>query len=233
MKMLTAVLVLIFFLAGTTAVRAEPLPNTIVLVHGAFSDGSSWNKLVPYLRNEGFEVISVQNPLSSLEEDVAFTLRAIEEAKGQVTLVGHSWGGMVISVAGLHEKVSSLVYVAAIAPIENESIADILHEHYVKKEIPPAPGFANPEVSKAGFMKLSRKTVLDYFAPDIPKAEAELIYLNQGRLNSRVLQQTALKVAWREKPSHYVVTTQDQMLAPEVMRSLASRMKVKAARGVE
>ncbi|MGH8431023.1 MAG: alpha/beta fold hydrolase, partial [Solimonas sp.] len=111
-----------------------PTAKTVVLVHGAFADGSGWNRIIPSLQAKGLRVISVQNPLTSLADDVAHTRRALAVAEGPVVLVGHSWGGVVITEAGVHEKVSALVYVAAIAPAAGESANDRL------KQFPPSPG---------------------------------------------------------------------------------------------
>ena len=142
--MKSQLLFLVFSLLFTLVSQAEAPKKSVILVHGAFADGSSWHKVIPILEEKGIEVIAVQNPLTSLQEDVAFTQRAIEEAQGEITLVGHSWGGMVISAAGNNEKVKSLVYVSAIAPSENETIQQILHEHHAVQKNSSRNGLCQP-----------------------------------------------------------------------------------------
>ena len=132
---------------------AADVKPTIILVHGAFADGSSWNKVIPILQKKGYQTIAVQNPLTSLDDDVAFVNRAISEVSGSVVLVGHSWGGAVITQAGNSEKVKSLVYVAAYAPDEGESLGSISKDAYETRKIPNVPGFADPVVSD-GFIRL-------------------------------------------------------------------------------
>lgn len=196
-------------------------PKTVVLVHGAFADGSSYNKVIPLLQAEGLKTIAVQNPLSSLAEDVAFTRRAIEEAEGQVVLVGHSWGGAVITEAGTHDKVDALVYLAAFAPDTGKHIHDVLEDAHGARGIATVPGFVNPTVDPEGYIRLEEETVLSYFAPDIPESDARLIAANQGRLHAGGLDEAITEAAWRTKPSFYVVATDDQMIAPDVERLMA------------
>src|SRR5260370_18118488 len=132
------------------AAAASPVKN-VVLVHGAFADGSSWTKVIPLLEARGLRVTAVQNPLSSLADDVAATRRAIAMQDGPVILVGHSWAGMVISEAGNDPKVTGLVYVAAIVPDEGQSAGDVV------KPYPPSPGLAEAKPDAAGSLSLSRK----------------------------------------------------------------------------
>jgi len=221
MKRLLLIILLGFQTSTSIAIESN---KSVILVHGAFADGSVWNKVIPILESKGLEVIAVQNPLTSLEEDTAFTLRAIEEARGEVILVGHSWGGMVISAAGNHEKVKSLVYVAAIAPQKNESIEQIFHEHYQLKQIPPAVGFTNPLIDQYGYLRLSQETFIKHFAPDIPKAEAKLLAATQGRFHKETLTQSTPKVAWENKPSWFIISKQDEMIAPNVLRAMAQKI---------
>jgi pimeloyl-ACP methyl ester carboxylesterase len=134
---------------------------TVVLVHGAFADGSSWNKVIPLLQAKGLHVVAVQNPLSSLADDVTATKRVLDAEPGPVVLVGHSWGGTVITEAGNHDKVKALVYVAAFAPSAGESTAD------GGKGFPPPPGLAHPIASADGFLTLSPETVAKDFAQDL------------------------------------------------------------------
>src|SRR5215475_999432 len=148
--------------------------KNVVLVHGAFADGSSWSKVIPLLEAKGFKVVAVQNPLSSFAADVATTKRAIANMKGPVLLVGHSYGGAVITEAGNDPNVQGLVYVAAFAPGDGESVAD------VGKAYPPPPGMAEEIPDADGFISLTNKGVEEDFAPDLSPAERKLIAATQG-----------------------------------------------------
>jgi pimeloyl-ACP methyl ester carboxylesterase len=204
-------------LAGNAA--AEPSAKTVVLVHGAFADGSSWNSVVPLLQAKGLKVIVVQNPLTSLADDVAATNRAIAEAKGSVVLVGHSWGGVVITAAGTDAKVKALVYVAAFAPSAGQSLIDTV------KAFPVPPGQAAIAPDASGFLKLPVEAVAKYFAPDLPAAQANLIAVSQGALFGKSLEDKVTKPAWDGKPSWYVVAENDQMFAPAAQRDQAKKIK--------
>ena len=193
--------------------------KTVVLVHGAFADGSSWNAIVPLLQAKGLKVIVVQNPLTSLADDVQFTSRAIKEAKGPVVLVGHSWGGMVITDAGNADKVKSLVYVAAFAPSVGQSLVDTV------KAYPASPGNAHLVADSEGFVKLSPEAVGKYFADDVPAAQANLIAVSQGALRGKNLEDKVSKAAWETKPSWYIVAEKDQMIDPAAQRDMAKKIK--------
>lgn len=224
-----------FAVAATAAVSLAAAPvsfaaeaaKTVVFVHGAFADGSSWNKVIPLLQAEGLKTIAVQNPLTSLSDDVAFTERALKNAEGPVVLVGHSWGGMVITEAGGHDKVKSLVYVSAFAPSKGEHIHDILDEAHKVKKIPKVKGFVKPIVDEDGFIRLSEETIIKYFASDLPAEEAKLIAASQGKLHKDGLDQAVTKAAWELKPSWFVVSGNDQMIAPDVMRKAAAKIEAK------
>src|SRR5262245_61214919 len=136
--------------------------NDIVLVHGAFVDGSSWGKVIPILQAKGYNVTAVQIPLTSFADDVAATQRAIARLKGPAILVGHSWGGVVITEAGMDPKVVGLVYVAAFAPDQGEQVGEL------GKKYPPPPALAAPVVDKEGFLSLSTEAVVKHFASDLP-----------------------------------------------------------------
>jgi pimeloyl-ACP methyl ester carboxylesterase len=185
--------------------------KTVVLVHGAFADGSAWDSVIPLLQAKGLKVIAVQNPLTSLADDVQFTNRAISEAKGPVVLVGHSWGGAVITEAGDNDKVKSLVYVAAFAPSVGQSASDTV------KAYPTPPGLSNPLVDGAGFLKLSPEAVVTYFAPDLPAAQANLIAITQGA-----------KAAWQTRPSWYIVAEKDLMIHPAAEHEAAKKIRATA-----
>ncbi|WP_299152315.1 alpha/beta hydrolase [uncultured Tateyamaria sp.] len=198
--------------------------KTVVLVHGAFADGSSWNKVIPLLQEEGLKTIAVQLPMTSLADDVAFTQRAIDNAEGDVVLVGHSWGGVVITEAGADEQVGSLVYLSAFAPKAGEHIHDILDDAHKTRGIPTVDGFKTPIVDENKFIRLSEETIVEYFAPDIPQADAKLIAASQGRLHAAALDQAPNVQAWDGKPSWYIVAANDQMIAPAVQREQAERI---------
>jgi len=214
-------------LCFSASLLAADINKTVVFVHGAFADGSSWNKVIPLLQAKGLKTIAVQNPLTSLSDDVAFTQRAIESAKGPVILVGHSWGGVVITEAGTDEKVEGLVYVSAFAPSTAEHLHDVLNDAHKVKKIPTVPGFSNPAMDSHGFFELSEETVINHFADDIPKSEARLIAASQGKLHKSVLDQRITTAAWETKPSWYIVSTQDEMIAPDVMRLQAKKINAK------
>jgi pimeloyl-ACP methyl ester carboxylesterase len=205
--------------AGPAALEPQvPTAKTIVLVHGAFADGSSWSRVIPLLQARGLHVISVQNPLTSLGDDVAHTRRAIAAAEGPVVLVGHSWGGVVISEAGVDEKVSALVYVAAFAPAVDENANDML------SRFPPSPGLSNLNVDGEGFASLSAESMAANFAQDLPAAETAIMAATQGPVNTACFAEKLTNAAWETKPSWYIVTQNDRMLPPEFLRANATRI---------
>jgi pimeloyl-ACP methyl ester carboxylesterase len=137
-----------------------------------FRRWASWNKVIPILEKQGYQVITVQPPLTSLRDDVAAVDRAISEVKGKVVLVGHSWGGAVITQAGNNEKVKALVYVAAYAPSEGQSIDSISREAYAERKVPNVHGFTDPVVTD-GYIRLKEETIVKYFAQDLPLQETK------------------------------------------------------------
>ncbi|MCF2496732.1 alpha/beta fold hydrolase [Dyadobacter chenhuakuii] len=197
---------------------------TIVLVHGAFADGSSWNKVIPILQKKGYQTIAVQNPLTSLNDDVAFVNRAIAEVKGNVVLVGHSWGGAVITQAGNDDKVKSLVYVAGYAPDEGQSLESISKDAYETRKIPNVPGFADPVISD-GFIRLKEETIVKHFAQDLPEQEAKVLSAGQGRFHVSTLGAKILNPAWKTKPSFYIVSDNDHVIAPQLETEMAAKIK--------
>jgi len=196
--------------------------TSIVLVHGAFADGSSWNKVIPLLEAEGFTVTAVQNPLKSLSEDVATTKRVIDAQKGDVILVGHSYGGAVITEAAAeNSKVKALVYVAAFAPDAGETLG-ALGERF------PAPPLGTAVVpDSAGFLYIDRAKVADVFANDLPKEEAALLAATQKPLAAAIFGEPLRAAAWKSIPSWYVVSTQDKAINPDLERFMAKRMNAK------
>jgi pimeloyl-ACP methyl ester carboxylesterase len=209
---------------GTARVLAQTSPTgvkNIVFVHGAFADGSSWAKVIPILQAKGYNVTAVQNPLTSFADDLAATNRALAAQTGPVILVGHSWGGVVITEAGVDPKVAGLVYVAAFGPDSTEVVGDI------GKSYPPPPSFAAPIVDKSGFMSLSTDAFVKHFAWDLPKAEAQVLAATQGPVNASAFATKVSHVAWKTKPSWFIVAAKDQAIAPEEERFFAKRMKAK------
>jgi len=195
----------------------DPHAPTVVLVHGAFADGSSWSQVIPRLASWGVSAVAVQNPLTSLEDDVAATRRAIRAAPGQVVLVGHSWGGTVITEAGNDPKVSALVYVAAFAPDAGETSAQ------QGQGYPVAPGLSRL-FEREGFLSLPEAAVREDFAPDLKPATARLIYRTQGPLKASALAEPVTQAAWRGKPSWYVLSRHDRMLSPQLQAATARRI---------
>jgi pimeloyl-ACP methyl ester carboxylesterase len=207
--------------AGSVPAAAQAPRPTAVLVHGAFADGSSWNSIIPLLQAGGLDVVAVQNPLTSLAEDVAFTKRAIANAKGPVVLVGHSWGGAVITEAGNDERVKALVYVAAFALEKGQSIVDTV------KAYPTPPGLAHPVVDAAGFISLSPETVAKHFAQDLSAAQTNLIATTQGAIHASNFEAKVSAAAWENRPSWYIVAEQDHMIDPRLQRDFARKIKAR------
>lgn len=192
--------------------------TTVVLVHGAFADGSSWNKVIPLLQAKGFKAVAVQNPLTSLEDDVAATKRVIDSQTGPVVLVGHSWAGTVITQAGGHPKVKALVYVASFAPSLGETSVDGTKAH------PKPPGFDSFIESADGYLTMPPEAIASQFAQDVSAAEANLIAATQGPVRAANFEQKVTVAAWTEKPSWYIVAAEDRMIHPDAQRALAKKI---------
>jgi pimeloyl-ACP methyl ester carboxylesterase len=201
-------------LGVSTAHAAMPVRN-IVLVHGAWADGSSWAKVIPLLQAKGFNVISVQNPLSSLADDVAATKRAIDLQDGPVILVGHSWAGMVISVAGNDPKVAGLVYISALVPKAGQSAGTATNGY------PASPGLAEAKADASGWLWMTRKGVNEDFVPDLQPAEQGVVYTTQGPWNSKALGDQVTEPAWQTKPSWAIVDAADRMISPQYETDIA------------
>jgi pimeloyl-ACP methyl ester carboxylesterase len=205
------------FAAGAGA----PGVRNVVLVHGAWADGSSWAKVIPLLEKAGLNAVAVQNPLTSLEDDLAATKRAIALQDGPVILVGHSWAGVVITEAGADPKVAGLVYVAAFAPDVGEVVGDL------GKDFPPPPGGAELRPAADGYLTMTTKGVMEDFAPDLPVAQRKLIAATQGATNGAVFGAKVANAAWKTKPTWYVVAANDRMIQPDLERKFAKTMKAK------
>jgi pimeloyl-ACP methyl ester carboxylesterase len=205
----------------STAAVAQKAQKTVVLVHGAFADGSSWDKVIPLLQARGLKVVAVQNPLTSLADDVAAAKRVIDAQTGPVILVGHSWGGTVITEAGSHDKVAALVFVAAFAPDVGESTADL------GKNGPPPPGAATIKPDSAGFLYLTPEGVAKNFAQDLPAAQTKLMAVTQGPIFAKAFEDKVTSAAWKNKPSWYIVAEKDRMIQPELERAMAMKINAK------
>jgi len=211
--------------AGTGfAQAANAAQPSVVIVHGAFADGSDWAKVIPLLLAKGIKVTAVQNSLTSLADDVAATKRAIDNQPGKVVLVGHSWGGTVITEAGAGDKVASLVYVAAFAPDAGQATSDL------GKDLPPAPGITRLSVDKAGFASLPPLVLKEDFAQDVPAPQAAVMAATQGPIAVKAFGDKTTVAAWRKHPSWYIVSKNDRMIQPDLERRFA---KAIGARTIE
>ena len=217
---------LMFAVALATGLVAQPSVaahgvRNVVLVHGAWADGSSWSKVIPLLEKAGLNAVAVQNPLTSLEDDLAATKRAIALQDGPVILVGHSSAGVVITEAGADPKVAGLVYVAAFAPDVGEPVGNL------GKDFPPPPGLAELRPDAEGYLTITTKGVMESFVPDLPVAQGKLIAGTQGATNGAVFGAKVANAAWKMKPTWYVVAANDRMIQPDLERKFAKTMNAK------
>jgi pimeloyl-ACP methyl ester carboxylesterase len=195
--------------------------KNIVLVHGGFVDGSGWQPVYKILTGEGFNVRIVQNPTLSLADDAAVTKRTIASADGPVILVGHSYGGAVVSEAGNDPKVKGLVYIAAFAPDKGESVSSLIAN--------PPPGAPVPPIlpPQDGFLFLDRSKFAAAFAADVEPGLAAFMADSQVPWGVEALAGVISNPAWRSKPSWYLVTADDKMIPPPAQRSMAQRAESK------
>ena len=205
-----------------SAASADAVKPSIVLVHGAFADASSWSKVIPILQKDGYYVTAVQIPLTSLPDDVATTKRVIDAQKGPMVVVGHSYAGVVITDAAAgNSNVKSLVYVDAFAPDAGEVAGN------VGVNFPPAPLATALVPDAAGFLYVDRAKVHDVFAKDMPEADARIIAVTQKPVNSSVFAAKVTNVAWKTIPSWFIIGTEDRSINPDLLRFYAKRMKAK------
>ena len=197
--------------------------SNIILVHGAWADGSSWAKVIPLLADRGMAVTAVQLPLSSFEADVAVVRRAITLAEGDVVLVGHSYAGAVIGEAGNDPKVARLVYVDAFAPDAGESAGSL----FAQFESAPLGAEIRPDAE--GFLKLTREGVSNLFAQDIEPAEQVVVHATQGPINAAALGGTLTEAAWRSRPTFYLIGDRDQAILRVEQERMAARMNATIA----
>jgi pimeloyl-ACP methyl ester carboxylesterase len=206
---------------GTTPAAAQDKTSapvkSVVLVHGGFVDGSGWMDVYKILKKDGYKVTIVQNPTNSLADDVAVTRRAIAAADGQVILVGHSYGGVVVSEAGTDPKVAGVVYIAAFAPDKGESVSSLIAN--------PAPGAPVPPIlpPKDGHLFLDRTKFAASFAADVRPDLAQFMADSQVPWGVEALSGAVTSPAWRVKPSWYLVASEDKMIPPAAQRMMAAR----------
>lgn len=207
--------------AATLPARAADNANadtTVVLVHGAFANSSSWDKVIPLLQAKGVKVVAVSNPLTSLADDVAETQRVIDAQTGRVILVGHSWGGAVITEAGANDKVKALVYVAAFAPSEGEPVGAL------GKDYPTPPGIATLAPSPAGFLYVPEASMAANFAQDLPAAATKIMAANQGPIKGSAFGDSVKAAAWKTRPSYYIISAKDRMISPDLEAAFAKKI---------
>ena len=211
------------------SVRAKPVGGregirsgirNVVLVHGAYADGSCWADVIGLLQQAGLRATAVQNPLTSLADDVAATQRILALQDGPTVLVGHSWAGTVISEAGVDPKVAALVYVAARAPDAGEDFAALAAKY-------PTPPASAGRIKADGFVQLSEDAFVHDFAGDVEPARARVLAAMQGRVAEALFSARTTQAAWHSKPAYYAISTKDRTIAPELQRFLAGRMKAR------
>ena len=207
----------------TAAANAATLPkgaaHNIVLVHGAFVDESSWQPVANILRAKGYHVTLVKNPLTSLDADVAATKKALAEQNGKTVLVGHSWGGVVITQAGDERKVSALVYVSAFAPDVGETLTAL------SKAGPATEGTKAIRPDAKGYLSVDPAVFPDAVAADLPPAIGAKLANSQLPLNHTAFDAPITTAAWHDKPTFYVESTNDHLIAPQSQEFFAGRMK--------
>ncbi len=193
--------------------------TTVVLVHGAWADGSSWRHVIQHLQAQDVPVVAVQNPTSSLADDVEATRKAISNIDGTVVLVGHSWGGTVITEAGEDPKVKALVYVAAFAPDAGQSTGDQVALH----DAPP--GLSTVEPDRTGALRMTEEGWIRNVAQDLPEEEARVLAAIAPPLALTTFGDKVSKTAWRTRPTWYVVSSDDRAVNVDLQRALARKME--------
>ncbi len=200
-------------------VRAANVPSArnVVLVHGLFADGSCWSEVIGRLQKTGLNVTSVQNPLTTLDDAVAETQRVLDRQDGPTVLAGHSFSGMIVTEAGVHPKVSAVVYIAARAPDAGEDYTALAKNY-------PTPPAAAGIVFDGDEGRLTEAAFLHDFAGDLPEAQARVLYAVQEPFHKALLTGKTTHAAWRSKPSFYAVSTEDRTINPDLERFMAKRM---------
>jgi pimeloyl-ACP methyl ester carboxylesterase len=205
------------FAQESAAAPPAPIRN-VVLIHGLFADGSSWQKVIPLLQAKGLHVTAVQNPTTSLDADVDAVKRALAQQDGPTLLVAHSYGGMVMSQAGDDPKVVGLVYIAARAPDAGEDYPALTRKY------PAAPASAGLQWSTDGYGMLSEHAFVRDFVGDLPMVEAQAYYAVQQPMGKAITMAKTTVAAWHDKPTWYAVSTEDRTINPDLERFMAKRM---------
>ena len=191
--------------------------KNVILVHGAWADGSSWSKVIPLLEAKGLSVTAVQLPLTSLVDDAATVKRAVALEDGPVLLVGHSYGGDVITEAGNDPKVAGLVYIAAVAPDRGESTFGL-----ITSVATPVGTELRPD--SMGFLKLTPKGIAEDFAQGLPASEIQVLTATQAPINVAAMKGEITTPAWKSKPSFYVIAGHDRAISPELEATMAKKI---------
>ncbi|WP_064681846.1 alpha/beta fold hydrolase [Rhizobium bangladeshense] len=207
--------------AGLAATQTPPKARNVVLVHGLFADGSCWTEVIGRLQAKGLNCTAVQNPLTTLPDAVAAARRVLDRQDGPTVFVGHSFSGMILTEAGVHPNVSSLVYVAARAPDAGEDYAALAKTY-------PTPPATAGIVFDGDEGRLTEEAFLRDFGGDLPEARARILYAVQQPFQKALLTGKTSNAAWRSKPSYYAVSTQDGTINPDLQRFMARRMGAKA-----
>jgi pimeloyl-ACP methyl ester carboxylesterase len=220
MAMTAAMPVILLAIPGSGSAQAPKVKN-VVLVHGAFADGSGWRAVYTLLSKKGYKVTVVQNPLTSLEDDAATTRLALDKQDGPAILVGHSYGGAVITEAGNHPKVAALVYVAAFQPDKGETVLQWV------QSAPPAPenGILPPD--EKGIVYYDQAKFHAGFCGDLPKDQADFLYASQGAIHVKAFVTPLTNAAWAIKPSYAALSTEDKSLDPAIQRVMYKRSNTK------
>jgi pimeloyl-ACP methyl ester carboxylesterase len=192
--------------------------SNVILVHGAWADGSSWSKVIPILIRRDLRVIAVQLALTSLQDDVKTVERALAQVDGPTILVGHSYGGVVITEAGNDPKVVGLVYVAAFSPDSGESAGSL------GASAAPSPLGAELRPDQQGFLRLTEAGVKESFAQDLSASEKDALFATQAPTAGAALGGNVSKPAWRAKPTWYLVATADRAIQPDLERAMAKKI---------
>ena len=214
-----AALLLIIVPAATLAAQTQPAAGVrnVLLIHGAWADGSSWSKVIPLLEAKGLHVVAVQIPLTALADDVSATQRAIALADGPVLLVGHSYAGAVITEAGTDPKVAGLVYVSAVAPDSGESTLGLISSV-------PTPIGSELRPDSSGFLKLTPKGIAEDFAQDLSATEIAILTATQVPISVGAMKGAVTTPAWKSKPSWYIIAGNDRAISPDLEAAQAKRI---------
>ncbi len=215
----SAALLAIIVPAAKATAQTQPYTGvkTVLLIHGAWADGSSWSKVIPLLEAKGLHVVAVQIPLTSFADDISATQRAIALEDGPLLLVGHSYGGAVITEAGNDPKVAGLVYVSAVAPDNGESAFGLITSV-------PTPVGAELRPDKSGFLKLTPKGIAEDFAQDLPAKEIAILIATQVPTSVAAMKGEVTNPAWKSKPSWYIIAANDRAISPDLEAAQAKKI---------